>query len=145
MQPSFKSLFGVAESEVTRTCVLLPVLSKDILKSLGINHFYKGKPYSTGIGKGITVIHTRIGAPFVGDAVLFLKDTPCQNFILFGSCGAVRETAAVRIGAIVTPVRCYSFESYSDLLNDHYKMMPAGSDLAPDKDLLNSFRAACSK
>jgi purine-nucleoside phosphorylase len=52
----------------------------------------------------------------VGDAVLYLKETPCQNIILFGSCGGVKSKGGLSVGSLVTPFKCYSNESFTQML-----------------------------
>ena len=112
----FKTLFGIDVSRIKNTCILLPLLRKDVSKGLGVNGFSRGKLYSTGENRLFTVIHTGIGPGFSGDAVLYLKETRCQNIILFGSCGLVKEEKDLGIGSIVTPEECYAMESFTDML-----------------------------
>ena len=87
----FKTLFGMEESRVKNTCIVLPLLRKGILKDLGVKEFSKGRLYSSGNSKLFTVIHTGIGPSLSGDAILHLEKTQCRNIILFGSCGLVKE------------------------------------------------------
>lgn len=112
----FEALFGAKNSQVKKNCVLLPVLQKGILEEFNIKNFRKGKVYAVGNNDDCTLIHTGIGAGFVGDAVLYLKKTPCRNIILFGSCGLLHQKDGLSIGSIVSPLQCYSHESFTGLL-----------------------------
>lgn len=112
----FKALFGIEESQVKNTCIILPLLRKGVLKDLGVKEFSKGKLYSSGNSDFFTVIHTGIGPGLSGDAVLYLEKTLCQNIILFGSCGLVKEEKDVGIGSLVVPYKCYSLESFTEML-----------------------------
>jgi purine-nucleoside phosphorylase len=95
----------------------MPLLTKNILNALGVKNFSRGKLYGTGNSKSFTVIHTGVGPTLLGDAVLYLEDTPCRNIILFGSCGLVREVKDLNIGGLVAPFESYSLESFSDMLH----------------------------
>ncbi|MBI4650007.1 hypothetical protein HY745_01695 [Candidatus Desantisbacteria bacterium] len=132
----FKYLFGMNDTDINKTCILLPVLSKRILEYFKIEEFIKGKLYGAGNGKNFTLIHTGVGAGFVGDTVLYLKNTLCKNIILFGSCGLVQKKDCLDIGSIVIPVKCYSNESFTDMLlnNDNKNKFL----LYPDEKLVDN-------
>ncbi len=112
----FEALFGIKSSLVKRNCVLLPLLPKGILNEFKIANFKKGKLYGTGDNNDFTLIHTGMGAGFTGDAVLYLKKTPCKNVMLFGSCGLVKAGNGLSVGSLVSPVKCYANESFTELL-----------------------------
>jgi len=131
----FETLFGLKESEIKNTCVLMPLLPKGSLESLGVKTLSKGRIYSSGNSLSFTLVNTLMGAAFTGDAALYLSQTNCKNLILFGSCGLVKPCKGLDIGSLVTPIECYSMESFSDLLlkNHNFKAF------YPDKALLKSF------
>lgn len=112
----FEALFGIKSSRVKKTCILLPLLPKGILSELKISNFKSGKLYGCGDNDDFTLIHTGIGAGFTGDAVLYLKESLCENVILFGSCGLVKARNGLSIGSIVSPAKCYANESFTELL-----------------------------
>jgi len=112
----FEALFGIKEKEVKKTCILLPSAQKGILAEFRVKNTEWGRLYASAKGEGFTVIHTGMGAGFTADAVLYLKETPCRNIILFGSCGLVREKEKLSLGSLVTPFRSYAYESFSSLL-----------------------------
>lgn len=114
-----ENLFGQKIDQIKPTCILTPILPKGVLEKAGIPFLKKGKPFSSGNTENFTLIHTTIGASFVGDAVLYLKESPCKNLILFGSCGLVQKTDMLDIGSLVCPIQSASYESFSSLLNKH--------------------------
>ncbi len=118
--PTFEFLFGQPVHSIQKTCVLAPMINKGMLESLGVRQMQKGQPYSSGNNHCLTLIHSHIGAAFTGDCVLYLKDSPCENLILFGSCGLVEKNADLNIGAIVCPDQVVEMESFSSLLNNKY-------------------------
>jgi len=132
----FETLFGIKESEIKKTCILLPIARKDILARLGIKELLKGKLYNSSNSKYFTVIHTGMGPAFLGDAVLYLDHTQCQNIILFGSCGLVKEEENLDTGSLVMPDKCYALESFSQMLLEEKKDWQA---LYGDNTLLQSF------
>ncbi len=146
--PNIKSLFGIEKSQIKRTCVLTPFLTKGLLDNFQIKKLHRGKPFSSGNNNksSFTLIHTQIGAPFVGDAVLHLKETQCKNIILFGSCGLVKknltndETSRFDIGSLVTPTECYSLESFSEILEASKEKNKRFNSSLPSKTLLTEFK-----
>ena len=115
---TFKTLFGIKESQVKKTCVLMPLIRKDILSWLGLKDLSQGKLYRSANAENFTLIHTGMGPALSGDAALYIDKTPCEDIILFGSCGLVKETSDLDIGSLVTPEECYSMESFTDMLSE---------------------------
>ena len=99
----FETLFGIKESEIKNTCVLVPILPKSVLSLFEIKGLSRGKIYSSGNAENFTLINTGISALFAGDAALYLANTGCKNIILFGSCGLVRSSGNMTIGSLVAP------------------------------------------
>ncbi|MDP8229755.1 MAG: hypothetical protein P9L93_01470 [Candidatus Gorgyraea atricola] len=129
----FQILFGIKDSDVRNTCIFLPLVQKNVLEWLDVKDISKGKLYNSGNSKDFTVIHTGMGPALSGDAVLYLEKTKCQNIIVFGSCGLIKEEKDLNIGSLVTPDKCYSMESFTDMLAGEKKEY----DLSyPDKILL---------
>jgi purine-nucleoside phosphorylase len=94
----------------------MPLLKKGILERFKIEGFSRGRLYGSGNNDDFTLIHTGVGPCFTGDAVLHLKETPCRKILLFGSCGLVRENDGLSVGSLVSPGKCYSQESFTELL-----------------------------
>jgi len=133
---TFQTLFGIKESQVKNTCLLLPLLGKDILNWLGVTEFSRGRLYGSGNTQFFTVIHTGLGPALLGDAVLYLGRTQCQNIILLGSCGLVTQERDLTIGSLVAPFMSYSLESFSDMLLKDKKDWKI---FHSDKSLLENF------
>lgn len=133
---TFKTLFGIEESEVKETCILTPLVTKDNLRRFGVEKFSHGKLYNTGGSEHLTLIRTGVGTPLLGDAVLYLEETPCKHIILFGSCGLIRHSADLTIGNLVSPVECHACESFIQVLQD---MMENLDIFYPDESLLEEF------
>ena len=114
----------------------MPFISKEILRRFEIERLERGKLYHTAGSSDLTVIRTGMGAGLVGDAVLYLKDTPCRNVILFGSCGAARESKDFSIGTLVAPAQCYGAESFTDFL---LQGKTGEKAFEADKELLRDF------
>jgi len=131
----FETLFGIKESEIKDTCVLMPLLPKNALSLFGIKDFQRGKIYSSGNAENLTLINTGVGASFAGDAALYLADSGCKDIILFGSCGLVKSSGNMAIGSLVAPIKCCAMESFTNMLlkNNGFKTF------YPDKDMLESF------
>ncbi|MFC1577107.1 hypothetical protein ACFL42_00640 [Candidatus Omnitrophota bacterium] len=132
---AFSALFGVKPSKIRETCVITPFFSKSVLSGFDIKAFRKGLIYGVGDNGSFNLITTGIGAPFVGDAVLYLEDTPCKNVVFFGSCGAVREKRHLKIGSLTAVKKVLSGDSFIDIL---LKRKPKGP-FYPDKGLLGGF------
>ncbi|MFC1666460.1 hypothetical protein ACFL0P_01120 [Candidatus Omnitrophota bacterium] len=132
----FQKLFGAKETHIKETCILLPLLRKDILRQLGVKEFLRGRLYGSGNSNAFTVIHTGVGPAFSGDVALYLSQTRCQNMILFGSCGLVKEKDGLRIGSLVTPSKAYALEGFTEML---LKDKKDWNSFHPDTTLIENF------
>jgi len=132
----FEALFGVKESRIKSTCIIMPFLKKGTLKAFGVKEFSKGKLYGTGHSELFTLIHTGMGPALTGDAVLYLNNTSCKNIILFGSCGLIESTKDVKLGSLITPLNCLSIESFTEMLSGCNRDWSVSY---PDKNMLESF------
>ncbi|MFH1995371.1 MAG: hypothetical protein ABIJ27_00045 [Candidatus Omnitrophota bacterium] len=126
----FSKLFGVERNTIRKTCLVTPVLSKVMMKALHVERMYPGAVYSTGDNGSFSVVATRIGAPFVGDAVLYLEDTPCRDLVFFGSCGAAKASKKLALGALCIVKKALSQDSFVDIL---IQRKPSGR-FYPDAD-----------
>lgn len=116
MQFKFKNLFGISAHEVKPRCVLMPFIPGMIIQQLGLSKRISGKPYASFQHPDFTILETRMGPLFNGDAVLNLKDTPCEEIFFIGSCGSLNEER-FPIGTVATPKSCYAMESFTQMLN----------------------------
>jgi purine-nucleoside phosphorylase len=112
----FNSLFGIDVSDIKKTCVIMPFISKEAVHAFEIQSLSKGGLYSVGDNGLFTLIHTGVGPTFVGDAALYLEDTRCENIILFGSCGATRDDGGFNIGDIGIVKKALSQDSFTNML-----------------------------
>jgi purine-nucleoside phosphorylase len=135
----FTAIFGIDKEKIEKNCLLLPFLPAGALKELGIKELSSGAVFSSASVKGLTVIKTGIGANFVGDAVLYLEKTSCENIFFFGSCGLINNKLGLRIGDLVFPTVAYPFESFTDILTQRMQK-PLGS--YPDSGLMSDFLEA---
>ena len=112
---NFQKIFGLPAAEIQPVCILAPFLMPGMLRALGVQVLEPGYPYRSGNGKFGTLIHTRMGAGFVGDAVLFLRECPVKALFLLGSCGAVRDDPALALGTVVVPDEAMSLDGFAAL------------------------------
>ncbi len=133
---AFKALFGIEAGSVRRTCVLLPFVHRDIRKGLGIGRLSKGLLYGAAHTDLFTVIHTRIGSAFLGDAVLYLEETGCRNVVLFGACGSAGGSGAASVGDLICPFGCGDAGNFARMLT---KPSAPWSIFYADKEIHGSF------
>lgn len=136
----FKTIYGIDKKEIHTTCVIVPYLSKNLLSYLGVTKIFKGQFFSCGTGTKITLICSRIGAPFVGDSVLYLKNSKCKNIIFVGSCGILNKKSVIKKGSIVVPDISFNLESFSDLLLRNNKKLNSSK---PSSDFLSQIINLC--
>lgn len=113
----FKKLFGMEAERVHRYCIIMPFITKVVLREFGVKEISRGELYGSGNGEVCTVFHTRMGASFTGDAVLYLSDTPCRELYFLGTCGLLHGIPGIKIGSLVSPSCCYAQESFTSLLS----------------------------
>jgi hypothetical protein len=146
MRP-FKALFGVDEQEIKKRCILMPFIIPPIIKEFQVEKWSPGKLYKVAQADHFTLIHTRMGAGLVGDVVLYLKETACEEVFLFGSCGLVTTSPGENfssgnsLGKLFVPSLCYALESFSDFLLkesllEHPERLPT---FYPHPDLCQDF------
>ncbi|MBN1621275.1 MAG: hypothetical protein JW871_01640 [Endomicrobiales bacterium] len=128
----FKTLFGVEPESIKETCVVTPFITKEIISGLQISKTAKGTIYSAGNNDIFSLVVARMGAGFVGDAVLHLKDTKCKKLIFFGSCGAAKET--LKTGDILLVEKSFSQDSFVNMLKER----EIKDIFYPDKELFDS-------
>lgn len=114
---TFYSLFGTKKDDVKHNCLVVPFLPPGLLETFQIKELTRGEVFASANSGNCTIIKTGMGAGFVGDAVLYLADTRCQNQFFLGSCGAITRDPRLDIGSIVMPRAAYSFESFSAIIN----------------------------
>jgi purine-nucleoside phosphorylase len=121
MDNTFKTLFGIDPGTVQKTCIIMPFDIPKAAEQLGVKAISKGRVFSAGQGKGLTLIISGMSAAFVGDCVLWLKDTPCEQVFFLGTCGLIRPKDELDIGTLLTPGTIHAFESFSDIITGNVK------------------------
>jgi len=106
-----KKLFGKRKNLLKDICILTPLPVKFFSD---VKNLKKGFLYSTGDIKNISIVFSKMGQTFIGDAVMYLKNTKINKFIFIGLCGSVYKN--LKIGEITVPSKTFSFESYTDIL-----------------------------
>ncbi|HOY10262.1 MAG TPA: hypothetical protein PLB05_09350 [Candidatus Omnitrophota bacterium] len=134
----FRELFGEDPQAIKPFCLLAPFYSAAILDILRIPRLKQGTLYACGHNHDLTFIHTRIGPTFLGDAVLHLEKTPCQNLTLLGACGATSMTPGMELGTPIFPSGSYAMDSFSAVLSKTKTNFPFyKSDAALTEDLFH--------
>ncbi len=128
----FQDLFGIDPSSVSETCVLFPFLRRSLLGGFGVGKLHRGLLYSAASGELCTVVLTRIGPVFAGDAVLHLAGAGCREVIFLGTCGLLSPGLPREIGSLVCPSPWYGQESFSRLAADD---LSPGPRFLPDPEL----------
>ncbi len=135
----FRTLFGIDPSSVSETCVLFPFFRKNFPGAFGVEKLRRGFLYSAGSGENCTVVLTRIGPVFAGDAVLHLAGAGCREVIFLGTCGLLSPGLPREIGSLVCPTPWYGQESFSRLAAGDFS---PGLRFHPDPELRRSLLSA---
>ena len=103
---------GINLKEIKKTCIICPIADHSLFEKLGKpkrNNLFFAKIMNYS---NVTVISTKNNF-LVGDIVLCLKNSACENVILFGSCGGVGD---VKIADKLIVKKAFNFESFSEML-----------------------------
>lgn len=103
---------GINLKEIKKNCIICPVADHSLFENLGKpkrNNLFFAKIMNYN---NVTVISTKNNF-LVGDIVLCLKNSACENIILFGSCGGVGD---VKIADKLIVKKVFNFESFSEML-----------------------------
>ena len=125
------SYFGIALSDIKKNCIICPVSDNILFKDFGKSKKTNGLFTKITNYEKVTIISTKNNF-LVGDVVLQLKNTVCENIILFGSCGGAGN---VNIADKFVVKKVFNFESFSEMLE-----MKRNPDVYyPSTILLNEF------
>ena len=108
----FNKLFGLEKESIKANCIVCPANDASLFYSNDGKGVSRGLFYAVSNMPDYTVISTNYNL-LAGDCVLALKDSPCRNIFLFGSCGS---TGALEVGAAVAVKKAFSLESFSEML-----------------------------
>lgn len=110
---AFQRLFGINPKEIKEDVIITPFLNLEYFKISNKNRIDKGLLFEVLTQKYFSVIKAGIGSPFVGDSIVYLKDTPCKRVYFIGSCGAVSN---FDIADLVLVDKVLAWESFSEML-----------------------------
>jgi purine-nucleoside phosphorylase len=110
---AFRKLFAVSPQEIKEDVIITPFLSPEYFNKDAKNKIKKGFLFETLNGDGFSVVKTGVGASFVGDALIYLKQTKAKRVYFIGSCGAV---SGLNIGDLVLVRQALNLESFSGVL-----------------------------
>ena len=115
--PCFHKLFAVNPKDIKEDVIITPYLNLEYFRKDKKSRIDKGMLFEVLTEKYFSVIKTGIGHSFVGDAVVYLKNTPCKRLHFIGSCGSI---SGLEIGDLVSVGKVLAWESFSDILNNKH-------------------------
>ncbi|MFH1415464.1 MAG: hypothetical protein ABIH89_05210 [Elusimicrobiota bacterium] len=128
----FKKIFGANREDIRKNCLMLPMDDRGLFKSLNAKPGAKGMLFDISHSDICTVIYLKHMC-FSGDCLIMLKETDCENLILFGSCGALKGD----VGDKILPSRSMNLESFADFLKQDG--FPENDYYYPDRKLVEKF------
>lgn len=133
MSLPFEKLFGLPASKIKKHAVLCPGNDASLFcDTETVKLHVRGQLFGVFDTEYFSIITTKYNL-HIGDCVLSLKDTPCENIYLFGSCGGLGN---IEIGDAFLINKAYDYEGFSRTL----KNGEPGGILLPDKKLLETFK-----
>jgi purine-nucleoside phosphorylase len=123
--------FGINTEDIRKNCIICQNSDQNLFSKLGQSKTYNGFFAKINNYDKVTVISIKNNF-LVGDIVLYLKETKCENVILFGSCGGCED---VLIGEHVVVKKVFNFESFSEML----EMKRNPDSYYPSTPLLNDY------
>ena len=135
---NFENYFGTTPDTINKNCIICPTSGDgDLFNAFGEKIETKGFFSKVQNYARASVICTKNNL-LIGDCILLLKDTACENIFLFGSCGG---TGLTRIGDIVLIKKTFNYESFSEML----EMKRTPDSYYPSHSLLNEFLASLNE
>ena len=107
----FLKAFGAREDAIKKNCIILPSNDTSLFPERGERS--SGMFFSLYDTPSFTLINLR-SRWLAGDAALLLKETGCENIIVFGSCGGL----TVSPGAKILAERSINLESFTSFLEE---------------------------
>jgi purine-nucleoside phosphorylase len=105
----FKTFFGIVEKDIKHNCIVCQSYDLSLFSNKTANGLF---------AKCANITNTTIIALknnfLAGDAILHLKNTICDNIVIFGSCGGCGKRSC---GDMVIIDKAYNLESFSSMLN----------------------------
>ncbi|MFC1645582.1 hypothetical protein ACFL2Y_00165 [Candidatus Omnitrophota bacterium] len=134
---TFKRLFAVDAKDVKEDVVVTPFLNLEYFTKNKGSKINKGFIFEVLTEKYFSVVKTGVGSTFVGDCVVYLKDTPCKRLYFIGSCGVISN---FNIGDLVIVNKALAWESFSEVLghNPSHHFISTENEIAKKFLALNS-------
>lgn len=129
---TFLKLFGTNPKEIKEDVIITPFLNLEYFRTNNKSKIKKGFLFEVLTENNFSVIKTMVGAPFVGDSVVYLKDTSCKRVYFIGSCGAVSN---FDIGDLAIADNVLAWESFSEILGND----PSDFFVCTENNLSRSF------
>ncbi|MDR2818480.1 MAG: hypothetical protein LBB37_03465 [Endomicrobium sp.] len=105
----FKTFFGIFEKDIKHNCIICQSYDISLFSDkISVGLFVKCANIANA-----TVIALKNNF-LAGDVILHLKNTICENILLFGSCGGCNGRG---YGDIIIIDKAYNLESFSTMLN----------------------------
>ncbi|MFH1621685.1 MAG: hypothetical protein ABIA97_00990 [Candidatus Omnitrophota bacterium] len=117
---TFRKLFAINPNDIKEDVIITPFLNLEYFKKNEKSKINQGFIFSVLTEKKFSVIKTGMGSSFVGDSVVYLKDTPCQRLYFIGSCGIVSNS---KVGDIVVVEKALAWESFSEILGKKFPQL----------------------
>ncbi|MBL7197478.1 MAG: hypothetical protein ISS47_05225 [Candidatus Omnitrophica bacterium] len=110
---TFLKLFGLKPKEIKEDVIITPFLNLEYFREGKKGKVNKGFLFEVLTKKYFSVVKVGVGSSFVGDSVVYLKDSPCKRLYFIGSCGALTNS---NIGELVIVNKALAWESFSEIL-----------------------------
>lgn len=108
-----KRLFGVNAEDIKENVIITPFLNVEYFARSASSEKAKGFLFETLTQDQFSVVKTGVGASFVGDAIMYLRQTPCTRLYFIGSCASLPP---YDVGDIIVTGKALAGESFSDVL-----------------------------
>lgn len=125
-----KRLFGVEAKDIQEDVILTPFLDFAYFAQGKKAKKAKGFLFEVLTDEYCSVIKTGVGASFVGDAVMYLAQTPCKKLYFLGSCAGYGRC---EVGDILLAEKALAVESFTDIIEEKNRY----AFVSPKKSLQN--------
>ncbi|MDD5005243.1 MAG: hypothetical protein PHS93_01905 [Candidatus Omnitrophica bacterium] len=110
---TFLKLFGLNPQDIKHDVIITPFINLEYFKINKKSKINKGLLFEVLAESDFSVVKTGVGSSFVGDSVVYLKETACRRIYFIGSCGVVSN---FNIGDLIVADKILAWESFSEIL-----------------------------
>lgn len=121
---TFEKLFSTSPKDIKKDVIITPFLNLEYFRQHKESKINRGFLFEVLGETRFSVVKTGVGASFVGDAIVYLTDTPCKRVYFMGSCAAIRN---FEVADLVIADKALARESFSAILlnkNTHFFITP---------------------